>query len=251
MSEFILFPNLPRELQEKIWILSLPLGRVIEPPRSSFHESSSLRATCKESRRIYLQAYHEISVPRYTDDHLHHILKYRKNIIKPQVSLYFDPRRDLLVFDYGIGFNLLEALREGGVGNLGFPGLINSTRYVATNYIRKRGMLPGEDFNVSDGLLMRLAQSFPNLKEFIILVGQTLPVGTGPLQIPIDKDIIIPGSEMWEIRRVVLSRAQTSFTNFQAQHSNMGLPEVKVLFRTFEGLYDADNNSFPWANRGC
>ncbi|KAH6668987.1 hypothetical protein B0J14DRAFT_154339 [Halenospora varia] len=244
MSVFVLFSSLPNHLREKIWALSLPPGRIIEPPRSSFHDPSSLRIACRESRRLYLEAYDEIKVPRYTDDYLYHLLNPRKNVIKPRTPVFCDPRRDLLVFDHGRGFGFKELFEDWNILLLARPSFLQATQQLAINFV-------GADLELSDSLIRRISHYCPCLKHFIIVLGPTLPVISRPLQIPIEKTLVKSDNDWLDFRNQVLEKAQKSFAGFQEKHPGVAVPETKVLFRTMEGFWDPASNCLPWGNRGC
>ncbi|KAH8671828.1 hypothetical protein BGZ60DRAFT_21751 [Tricladium varicosporioides] len=251
MSVFVLFSSLPNHLREKVWALSLPPGRVIEPPRSSFHDPSSLRVACRESRRIYLKSYHEIEVPRYIDYYLCHILNPRKTIIKPQTPVFYDPSRDLLVFDHGIGFGLKELLEDWNILLLAHPVFFQATRQLAINYIGAHSVLDAIDLGLCDNLIRRILHYCPFLKHFIIVLGPTLPVIPRPLQIPIKKALVKSDSDWQDFKDQVLRKAQKLFADFQEKNPSVVIPEIRVLIRTTDGFWDPASNCLPWGNRGC
>jgi hypothetical protein len=245
------FVSLPTELRLKIWALILPEGRVIEPPRSS-HEPCNLRSICRESRRFYLEFYHEIHIPQYKPDYLHNILKPGTNIINQHKSSYFCPEKDLLVFDYDKEFDLMKHLELGTIEQIATKDVLDCIRFIASVYIPGRvNTFRPFTLGAQDHLLSLLAKYLPNVEEFIILLGGSLPVIRGPVQIPVGPDSSVPEFTIWERQGPILDQARISFNEFQLQHQHLIIPQVRVFIRTFDGLMDVEQDSYPWGNNGC
>lgn len=241
MTEFHLFPLLPTELRLKIWKL-FPTGRVVEPPRVT-DEPCALLSTCQESRELYFQLnVHQIYVPQYKDYYARDLLNPRVEITNPSVPILFHPEIDLLVFDHGRGsLSLSECLKEDGMTGMISKETTDSIRHVGTNCLKS-----GQDFLrlTQRFMIGRLLEVFPALEQFVIVVADVFPVLSGPLQVPVDREIA--GTHVWETKEIVQHKVQDDFEQYKNEHPEAKIPHVRVIVRTFEGFYDVENDCFPW-----
>lgn len=113
---------------------------------------------------------------------------------------------------------------------------------VGVNYLGS-----GRGFPVTGWVIGRMLERFPALRVFVLVVGHVLPAAEcGRFQIPVEKEMAGPGTEVWEEVQLVERNALNIFGRYREEHVGVRVPRVKVVVRKRDGLHDVENDSVLW-----